>query len=230
MNVIWRIIRKLTSLVYPPLKFSRLSFSQEGEDLLLLSFFEDLPADYKGFYVDIGAHHPFRFSNTFAFYERGWRGINIDALPESMTPFKKHRAQDINLEIAVGSAENPLTFYCFNEPALNTLDKALADSRDGKSGYRITGTVEVQVLSLEKILDTHLPQNQKIDFLTVDAEGFDFDILNSNSWKKYKPTFILVETLYSEGDRNPVHGLLLREGYEIVGGTMRTSVFKLIAQ
>jgi FkbM family methyltransferase len=228
MNTTWRMVRKLTAMVYPPLRFSRLSFSQDGEDLVLFSFFEELPPNYKGFYVDIGAHHPFRFSNTYAFYERGWRGINIDALPGSMKPFNLYRQRDINLEVAVGSGEKPLTFYCFNEPALNTLDKSLAESRDGKSGYRITNTIEVKVQSLEKILDNHLPPGTSIDFLTVDAEGFDFDVLNSNNWKKYKPKFILVETLYSEGDRNPVQSLLLDQGYQIVGGTMRTSVYRLI--
>lgn len=227
MNTIWRIARKLTAMVYPPLKFSRLSFSQEGEDLLLSSFFEELPAGYKGFYVDIGAHHPFRFSNTFLFYELGWRGINIDALPGSMKPFKLYRQRDINLEAAVGSGDKSLTFYCFNEPALNTLDKEIAESRDGKGGYRITGRVEVKVQSLEKILDSQLPPNTPIDFLSVDAEGFDFDILNSNNWKKYRPKFILVETLYAEGNRNPVQSLLLNQGYQIVGSTMRTSVYRL---
>lgn len=227
MNLIWKIVRKLTSKLYPPLKFSRLSFSQEGEDLLLMSFFQELSAGYKGFYLDIGAHHPFRFSNTYAFYERGWSGINIDACPGSMKPFNEHRRRDINLEVAVGSGNKPLKFYCFNEPALNTLDKTIAESRDGKNGYRITGTVDVEILSLEKILDKYLPPKQRIDFLTVDAEGVDFDILNSNDWTKYRPGFILVETVYSAGDRNPVQSLLLSQGYQIVGGTMRTSVYRL---
>ena len=57
------------------------SFSQEGEDLVLARIFE---GKKNGFYVDIGAHHPTRFSNTHYFYRRGWSGINIDAMPGSM--------------------------------------------------------------------------------------------------------------------------------------------------
>src|SRR5690242_3324544 len=64
------------------------SYSQEGEDRILHSIFETV-AD--GFYVDIGAHHPKRFSNTYLFYQRGWRGINVDAMPGSMVRFKRVR-------------------------------------------------------------------------------------------------------------------------------------------
>lgn len=52
-----------------------------------------------GFYVDVGAHHPMRFSNTYFFYRMGWSGINIDAMPGSMKEFKKYRRRDINLEL-----------------------------------------------------------------------------------------------------------------------------------
>jgi len=69
-------------------KYALKSYSQEGEDMILRRIFED---NETGFYVDVGAHHPARFSNTNYFYKRGWRGLNIDAMPGSMSKFKKYR-------------------------------------------------------------------------------------------------------------------------------------------
>ena len=75
--------------------YAKRSYSQEGEDMLLDRFLEDRSV---GFYVDVGAHHPKRFSNTYRLYCRGWRGLNIDANPGSMTLFQKLRPRDINVE------------------------------------------------------------------------------------------------------------------------------------
>ncbi|MCW5198180.1 hypothetical protein VU06_00335 [Desulfobulbus sp. F3] len=81
----------------------------------------------KGFYIDIGAHHPKRFSNTFYFYRQGWHGINIDAMPRSMELFNKIRPRDINIEAAISDEKVELTYYMFDEPALNTLSKESAE-------------------------------------------------------------------------------------------------------
>src|SRR4051812_23180628 len=77
------------------------AFAQEGEDRLLLRLLEGAPA---GFYVDVGAHHPQRFSTTFAFYLAGWRGINIDPRSGTRALFDRIRPRDINLELAVGAS------------------------------------------------------------------------------------------------------------------------------
>jgi hypothetical protein len=110
------------------------SYSQEGEDAILYRLFENLQ---NGFFVDIGAHHPFRFSNTYKFYKLGWRGINIDAMPGSMEAFKAARPNDINLEIPVSDKEEDLPFFTFNDHALNTFSEELAKERDGKDIYKI---------------------------------------------------------------------------------------------
>lgn len=80
-------------------RYATKSYAQEGEDLLLRRIFEH---KHNGFYVDIGAHHPFRFSNTYLLYKRGWRGINVDAMPGSIKLFAKFRPRDVNLECGVG--------------------------------------------------------------------------------------------------------------------------------
>lgn len=86
-------------------RFHTKSYSQEGEDLLLSRIFGDKK---DGFYIDVGAHHPFRFSNTYLLYKRGWRGINIDAMPGSMKLFNRFRPRDINIECGVASGGGEL--------------------------------------------------------------------------------------------------------------------------
>lgn len=90
----------------------------------MFEFFQDINkgSDYKGFFVDIGAHHPLRFSNTYKFYQNGWRGINVDPLPGIKKAFDKVRSRDINLELGISSANSYLNFYMFREPAFFSID------------------------------------------------------------------------------------------------------------
>ena len=164
------------------------SFSQEGEDMVIRKEFQ---GKLNGFYIDIGAYHPKKYSNTYYFYSKGWRGINVDATPGSMDSFKKERPNDINLEVAISNSKSVLTYYTFNEPALNTFSQELAAIRDGVNSFIVTSKTQIQTYSLEEILDKHLPSNIEIDFLDVDVEGFDYQVLSSNNWNKYRPKLIL---------------------------------------
>ncbi|MCK5460166.1 FkbM family methyltransferase, partial [Candidatus Parcubacteria bacterium] len=106
-----------------------------------------------GFYIDVGAHHPKRFSNTHYFYLKGWRGINIDAMPSSMKLFNKQRPKDINLEIAISDKKEVLTYYGFNESALNSFSKEISNQRDGLNDYKIIRKEKIQTYTLEEVLD-----------------------------------------------------------------------------
>ena len=170
------------------------SWSQEGEDLILRRIFGGQGV---GFYIDVGAHHPKRFSNTYLFYRRGWRGINIDAMPGSMKLFDKKRPRDINLEMGIGTNVGELDYYVFNEPALNGFSKELSERHESDSVYKLREIMKVQVQPLLQVLNSHLNSNQQIDFMSVDVEGLDFDVLKSNDWSKYRPKFVLAEILGS---------------------------------
>lgn len=188
----------LSTPTSPEDAYYRVSFAQEGEDLLLLSLFE---GQSSGFYVDVGAHHPRRYSNTLALYNRGWSGINIDAMPGSMQPFRETRARDINLELAISDERRVLTYYEFSEPALNGFDPDLARRRAGhvpagqspEAAFRIVAERQIQTVTLAEVLTEHLPAGREIDVLTVDVEGLDFSVLASNDWRRFRPTVILVE-------------------------------------
>ena len=183
-----------------------------------------------GFYVDVGAHHPKRFSNTQFFYERGWQGINIDAMPGSMTAFKKVRKRDINIECGVGEFQGLLNYYIFNEPALNGFSETLAKDRDsGISGYRIVKVLKVQVYTLAAILCKNLPDGQRIDFLSIDVEGYDFEVLRSNNWEKFRPTYVLIEILGSSlNDLNghAITSFMREKQYSIFAKSVNTVFFK----
>lgn len=200
------------------------SFSQEGEDLILARFF-GYQAD--GFYIDVGAHHPLRFSNTQIFYDRGWSGINIDAMPGSMAPFRVHRKRDINLETGVGDVVGTLKFHVFDEPALNTFDPDVAAQQDSGS-YSLKTIIDVNVTTLRDILSKHVPTDRKIDFLSIDVEGRDLQVLESNDWDRFSPRVILAESLHSrlsEMHSDPVAKFLNDVGYEPFAKTINTIFF-----
>lgn len=167
------------------------SYSQEGEDIILDNLLE---GKSKGFYIDIGAYHPFRFSNTMRFYGRGWHGLNIDATPGSMKTFNKYRPRDINVEAAISDEGGKLAYYIFEEGALNTFD---ADSleRLKEHGYIPLNKIFVETYSIMDILDKYLKEDQEIDFMDIDIEKFDEKVISRMDFSRYKPTIIMIENL-----------------------------------
>lgn len=205
-------------------KYVTKSYSQEGEDIILRRLFEN---QQTGFYVDVGAHHPIRFSNTYFFYKRGWRGINIDAMPGSMKLFKKIRPRDINLEIAISDKKDIMNYYIFNEPALNTFSEELAKKRN-RGNYKILEVKKIECSTLSDILNQYLPFNQEIDFLSIDVEGMDFAVLKSIDLFKYKPKVILIEILDSNLEdilNHEITKYLKNYNYVVFAKTFNTVIF-----
>ncbi len=212
-------------------KFEKMSFesySQDGEDMIIRSFYETNP-DYKGFYIDIGAYHPFRFSNTMFFYKSGWRGINIEPSPNAIELFHKYRPEDINLNMGISDETSNLTFYCFNEPALNSFSKQLSYERNNKNGYFINNEISVDVFPLSDVLNKYLGQNQAIDFINIDVEGLDINVLRSNDWNKYSPKYLLVESISDNIEnilQEEIYKFLKEKNYQLISKTLRTLIFK----
>lgn len=151
-----------------------------------------------------------------------------------MSAFEKLRHRDINLEIGAGRKAETLKFFVFNEPALNTFDESLAKARCNDV-WHIQSTVDVPVLPLSEILKKNVPKGQSIDFFSVDVEGFDLDVLQSNDWQEYRPLVVLVETfglsfedLASDALTDYLHSL----GYVVYSKTVNTTFFveKLAAE
>lgn len=204
--------------------FAIKSYSQEGEDMILNRIFE---GQKSGFYVDVGAHHPRRFSNTYIFYQRGWCGINIEPNPDAIHAFQVARPRDTNLQVGVSDCNEMLTYYLFDEPALNTFDENTV-LRISSTPYKLEKSIQIPVERLESILRIHLPANQIIDFLSIDVEGLDYAVLRSNDWMRFRPKCVLVEVRkksLEEALRSEIFLFLKEQGYELFAKTFNTLIF-----
>src|SRR6185437_9691190 len=178
-------------------------YSQFGEDKVLLELFKD---KNNGLYVDVGAHHPYRYSNTYLLHKKGWHGINIDPDPYAIKLFNKARPHDTNVRFGVGPQEGNLAYYKFSDPAVNTFVESEAKKWMHKDWITYLGTEKVKVRRLASILDEYL-NGEPIDVLDIDVEGLTLEVLQSNDWSKYKPKVLVVE--------DNVQSFLESKGYKL---------------
>lgn len=207
---------------------SALYYGQEGEDAILCSILGDIKNG--GFYVDVGAHHPIRFSNTLKLYQAGWRGINIDPNPGSMDLFKKYRPEDCNLEIAMGLKTGTRNFYCYNEPALNGIDNDRRAELEG-TPYILEKIIEIPTYTLASILEEHGKEFHSPSILNIDVEGLEIEVLESNNWNKWQFDFLLVEQRLSALDKigeTQIYHYLSQLNYQPVASTKRTVIYKSV--
>ena len=210
------------------LKHLNLSFSQEGEDLFLERYFNNIS---KGFYVDVGAYQPVKYSNTYLFYTKGWNGINIDPAPNVMELFNQKRPRDINLEMGVTLHESSSEYIMFNEPALNTFSSKTAFRRKQLKNHNIVGKKYINTFPLKTIFDKFLPPNQKIDFIDIDAEGLDLEVLLSNDWEKYRSKLILIEKIPATKNLHKIlsseeNSFMQNIDYCLIGKLWNTLIFE----
>ncbi|MCX4339232.1 MAG: FkbM family methyltransferase [Lachnospiraceae bacterium] len=157
--------------------------SQDGEEVFLRELFWDKK---DGFYVDVGAHHPFRFSNTQWAYENGWRGINIEPDIANFELFREFREEDININCGISDVETQLEYYIFKESALNTFC-----AEEVKNKEDIMNIRKIPVRRLDTIFREHGITN--IDYMDIDVEGMEMNVLNSINWDDVLIGCILVE-------------------------------------
>ncbi len=209
---------------YNQIFFNYFSYAHEGEDLIL----KDVLNYKNGFYLDIGAHHPYRFSVTSYFYQNGWRGINIDPNPGTKKMFDRERPGDINLEMGISNKKKELIFYVFNEPALSTFDKTRSENLERTTEFRIVQSIEVPVEKLKDVILKYAP-DKKIDFLNVDVEASEMDVLMSNDWNRSRPKIIAIELLnfdINKPDLNAAHKFLKKNRYRLFAKSLRTCFYK----
>ena len=168
-----------------------ISWSQGGEDLALL---HAIAEKRDGLFIDVGAHHPYRFSVTHHLSRNGWRGVNVDANSELIEIFNRERMRDTNICAAVGT-EKSYTFTIFKEPALSSVNNEWKDKFQA-DGWEIERTVTVPGISLREIYNQNFPRDC-IDLLSIDAEGSDFNVLQSMDFESLEkdrfPRFLLLE-------------------------------------
>lgn len=190
---------------------TRIYYAQNREDLILEALFPDIKT---GFYVDVGACHPHVASVTKRFYLNGWRGINIEPQAELCELFNIERPRDINLNVGISDKKSKMTMraYIYNR-GLTTFANDMKRDYEGGHGDKTEEyeDVSVEVYTLKEILKTQ--KVASIQFLKVDVEGFEYEVLNGNDWQRFRPEVICIEANHVIQDWHP---LLADNGYKKV--------------
>ncbi|MBW4046347.1 MAG: FkbM family methyltransferase [Proteobacteria bacterium] len=190
------------------------SYAQNFEDVILWRALRHID---QGFYIDVGAWSPDADSVTRAFYERGWRGINVEPNRHWWPQLATKRFRDINLGIALGDAGCTQQDYIINESGLSTLDATEA-RRLYQPGFTATEQ-SVDVTTLAQICAEHVPQEQPIHFLKIDVEGYELNVVRGHEWRQWRPWIVVIEStrpasqVEAHADWEPV---LLEAGYQFV--------------
>jgi FkbM family methyltransferase len=189
------------------------SYSQCGEDLII----DEILGNKKdGCYLDIGAYDPTEFSNTRRFYDRGWRGCNVEPEPNRYGRFVDKRPRDVNLNVGISDVEGSLMFYHMFPETLSTFSEERAREVEHIGG-KLIKKIMVPVIPMQEIFQKHF-DGRTVDFCTIDTEGMDLQILRSNDWTKYRPRVLCVETALISGE-NSVSDFLQSVGYKKAGVT-----------
>ena len=167
-----------------------ISYAQNQEDILLARAFPHS----NGLWIDVGANHPVFHSVTKLFSDRGWRGINIEPSPPVFAELQAARPREVNLNVGVSQGADTLTFYDTPERhGWSTFRVELADH------YRALGVEVVErpipVVSLTEICEQYVAE-QTIDFLKIDAEGFERHVLLGADFSRWRPRVVVIENAW----------------------------------
>jgi FkbM family methyltransferase len=174
----------------------RKSYSQFGEDLEVINFFKNKK---KGKYLDIGCFHPTMYSNTCLLYKRGWNGTNIDLNQTSIDLFNIARPHDLNLCRIIGSEEKKVQVYFDNLfSPVNTADKNFYTEHK-KTFFKDQFIREVVSEKLQNIITRN--NISEIDFINIDAEGMDYQILRQIKLDKMNVSLVAIETNHFSGEK-----------------------------
>ncbi|MBS1738555.1 MAG: FkbM family methyltransferase [Bacteroidetes bacterium] len=169
----------------------KISFSQSGEDIIV-EYLLGLRNITIPTFLDIGGYHPVYANNTYKFFLKGARGVNIDANPAAIESFKMKRPQDVNLNVGVGSKEGNFPFFIMEEESLNTFSEEEMYNLESL-GHQLKQQIDIPVVEVNKILEKYFKAG--CDFFSLDAEGVDFEIIQSFDFDKYAPKVICIETI-----------------------------------
>ncbi len=164
-----------------------ISYAQNFEDVMLARLFS---SDHKGFYIDVGAADPDYLSVTRYFYDRGWRGINVEPSRLFYPRLQERRPDDLNLFCGIGNAPGRATFHQFSRAENSTLDPAVAERLIQEDERAVA--YEVDVITLADLCERFV-KDRVIDFMKIDVEGGELAVLQGGDWRKYRPRVLIVE-------------------------------------
>lgn len=193
---------------YKILKANRKTYSQFGEDLFIENFFKDQKI---GRYVDLGAFHPMRLSNTYLLYKKGWSGTNVDLNPITIDLFDIARSNDKNICGLIGEENGLLKDVYFEDwSAANSLTEN-ENLKDKK---------QMETKTFESLI------NHDFDFLNIDLEGHDYEILKTINFKKFSPKLICIEILKDCFDKENIFKFMERNCFIFIKNLGPSYFFK----
>jgi len=200
-------------------------YSQCGEDIFLQNYFNKK----KGFFIDIGCHHPFRYNNTFRLYNLGWKGINIDLSRISIDLFNLMRPLDTNICSAIS---NKIGFINYYIPNHNPLSPEITTDYNFVKKYKklhksLYSSHKIDCVNWSFLEKKYKKILKKVDLLKIDIEGSDFKILKTINIKKLKPTLLMVEAPSFEISlRKKLIRFLKSSNYSIIYDNNLNIIFK----
>ena len=203
------------------------SYSQSGEDLIVNYIFSILLKIDKVNYLDIGAFHPYQLSNTYFFYDMGMTGVCIEANPQLISPFKDIRPNDktLNIGISIENTASIQPFYIFSNPVLSTFSKKEADRMKMINNNEIVEVKDIETIPINQIIEDNFETCP--NFISIDIEGFDLQLIKSMDFNKYRPKVICIETVshVEEKKDQELISEIINNGYVMYADTFINSIF-----
>lgn len=209
-------------------KYQKISYSQSGEDLIVDFIMTAMRIKHPT-YLDIGAHHPYKISNTAFFYAKGSNGVCIEPDPELFKSINKERKKDTCLNIGIGiGQEGEADFYVMSIPSLNTFSKEIALECESFGNVKIIDTIKMPLVNINRIMEEHFKTAP--NFVSIDVEGLDFEVLKSFNFSKYRPEVFCIETVtYSENNTEikltDIAEFMSSIGYMVFADTYVNTIF-----
>tara|TARA_X000001036_G_scaffold320366_1_gene298865 strand:- start:354 stop:1028 length:675 start_codon:yes stop_codon:yes gene_type:complete len=182
--------------------YKRKNYSQFDEDLFLIDFFKEKKG---GKFVDLGAFHPIRYNNTYLLYKKGWSGTNIDLNPAAIDMFNIIRTRDRNKCALIGDKNNveKTVYYEHNFSAVNSL--ILTEG--------LKKVLKKKMKMFSKTFENLVDHN--FDFLNIDLEGHDYEVLKNIDLHKYKPKLICIEILENSEDKEKIFFYMRKNAFKL---------------
>lgn len=188
MSLLNNIYLKL-NLIQKKFNSKKNYFSFSGVDIIVQNIFRN---QKNGYYIDVGCQHPIKNNNTYLLHKKGWSGINIDLDKDNINLFNSSRPYDHNVNIAASNKINEVDLFFFHKKSpINTIDKKTSQFQKAQ----ISSIKKIKTNTLDNIIESSKYYNKKFDFLSIDVEGHELQVLEGLDFNKYSPNVLVVEYL-----------------------------------
>lgn len=222
----WRRLRSDRPQIVP--EFGRLSFSQQGEDIILFHALHDLLGLDRPTYMDVGAAHPVRSSNTYLLYGTGSTGVLVEPNPLFVEMLRRQRPKDVVVAAGIGvtDAQEADYYEIKGNPMLNTFSsEQVARLQKGQTESVVERVSKMPLLNINRVITEHM--GKAPDLLSTDIEGLDYAIVRTLDLTRFRPGVICCEGVSSDknGNASDIAQYLLSQSYILRGGSLVNSVF-----